>query len=75
MEMTRSPLTLAGLGLCFLVVLSTIWIGMPLALVSVIADTENPQVMDVIRKNLRPREGRKRLSMLGVITWRPSSSS
>ncbi|WP_342378066.1 hypothetical protein NVS55_01870 [Myxococcus stipitatus] len=67
MEMTQVTVLLAGLGLCFLVVgIPTIWIGMPLALVSVaLADTENPQVMDVIRKCFALAKG-QRLSMLGV---------
>ncbi|AGC41723.1 hypothetical protein MYSTI_00365 [Myxococcus stipitatus DSM 14675] len=67
MEMTQATVLLAAVGLCILIIaIPSIWMGMPLALVSVaLADTDNPNVMDVIRKCFGYAKG-QRLSMFGV---------
>ncbi|QSQ11609.1 hypothetical protein [Myxococcus landrumensis] len=67
MEMTQASVLLVAVGLCVLIVaVPSIWIGMPLALVSVaLADTENPKVIDTIRKCFGYVKG-QRLSMFGA---------
>ncbi|WP_338871887.1 hypothetical protein [Myxococcus stipitatus] len=67
LEMTQSAAVLGAVGLCVLLIgITSVWLGMPLALVSVaLADTENPKAMETIRKCFGYVQG-QRVAMLVV---------